>query len=45
MEEVTWAGLLRGVLASVAFLVLFFAARLRWRQRDPKQGAADLGLD
>ncbi len=37
--------LLRGGVAVVAFLLLFFAARLRLRGRDQRGEQADIGLD
>jgi integral membrane sensor domain MASE1 len=38
--------LLRGVLAALAFALLFLLAQHRWRQHErPRQGPADIGLD
>ena len=45
MGELGGVELLRGVAGTVAFLALFAAARLRFRERGPASGPGDNGLD
>jgi hypothetical protein len=46
VDLLTWWDLvLRGGLAGAAFLLLFLAARWRWRQREVQDAQADIGLD
>jgi hypothetical protein len=45
-DVLTWSALLlRGGLAGVGFLLLFLAARWRWRDRAVNDAPADIGLD
>lgn len=37
--------LLRGLLGTALFVLLFLAARYRWTERETRDGAADIGLD
>jgi hypothetical protein len=37
--------LLNGGVASAAFVVLFLAARRRWKEREAPDAQADVGLD
>ena len=46
LDTYTWAdGLLRGGLGGAFFVLLFLAARWRWKQGDSDRGEADIGLD
>lgn len=46
LDALSWpAELLRGGAAGVAFLLLFLAARWRWKGRDAQDEQTDVGLD
>lgn len=45
MDVLGGAELVRGAAGALAFLALFAAARLRFRERGPAHGPGDNGLD
>lgn len=46
LDSLGWpAELVRGSVALVAFVLLFLAARWRWKGREDPDAQADVGLD